>query len=212
MSKDIPYFRFTVSEWLAGDITLESDEVQGQFINACCYYWQNDCSIAKAKLELRLNGGSSSLNYLIEKGIIKYDQETDEVSISFLDEQWEMLSELRIKRQKAGKKGGKQKASKAKAGLKQSSGYKDKDKEKDNTCFSFSEFWDLYDKKSDKSKCIKKYEKISEIDRGKIKNSLSLYVEATPNVQYRKNPLTYLNGRCWEDEAIHQQKGRDDFD
>ncbi len=135
MSEDIPYFRFTVSEWLTGDITLESDEVQGQFINVCCYYWQNDCSIAKAKLERRLNGGSASLDYMIEKGVVKHDPETDEISISFLDEQWGMLSDLRKKRQKAGKKGGLQKASRAKAKLKQKPSYKEKnkDKEKNNT-------------------------------------------------------------------------------
>jgi hypothetical protein len=32
------------------------------------------------------------------------------------------------------------------------------------------------------------------------------YVLANPETQYRKNPLTYLNGRCWEDEIIEQQK------
>lgn len=26
------------------------------------------------------------------------------------------------------------------------------------------------------------------------------YVAATPERRYRKNPLTYLNGKCWQDE------------
>jgi hypothetical protein len=28
------------------------------------------------------------------------------------------------------------------------------------------------------------------------------YVESTPDKAYRKDPLTYLNGKCWNDEII----------
>ena len=28
------------------------------------------------------------------------------------------------------------------------------------------------------------------------------YVESTPDPQYRKDPTTWLNQRCWEDEVI----------
>ncbi|MFN9902044.1 MAG: hypothetical protein ACK55Z_25340, partial [bacterium] len=26
------------------------------------------------------------------------------------------------------------------------------------------------------------------------------YIKSTPDVKFRKNPLTWLNGKCWEDE------------
>jgi len=144
--KELPYFRFTVQEWQNGDITLQGWESQGAFINACCYYWLSDCSITKAKLEHRLNDDSGMVQYLIDEECLKHNEDTDIISICFLDEQWEMLSDMRKKRQKAGKKGGKQKSSNAKAKLKQNPSYKDKDKDKDKdktyTKKQSNEIWD----------------------------------------------------------------------
>ena len=45
MAKDLPYFKFFCSEWNDGDITLESYEAQGVFINICSYYWSNECNV-----------------------------------------------------------------------------------------------------------------------------------------------------------------------
>lgn len=70
------------------------------------------------------------------------------------------------------------------------------------TCLTFDEFWNMYGKKIERVKCEKIYAKIKEDDREKIKNHVPVYVASTPEVQYRKNPQTYLNGHCWEDEII----------
>ena len=67
---------------------------------------------------------------------------------------------------------------------------------------SFDEFWNLYDKKVEMSSCKKKYEKLSEEVRAKIKEHLPKYKEAQPDKQYRKNPATYLNKQSWNDELI----------
>jgi len=67
----------------------------------------------------------------------------------------------------------------------------------------FDDFWNLYDKKQDKPKCLKKWEKIKQAAREKIMEHLELYVRATPEIQYRKNPLTYLSNESWNDEIIH---------
>jgi hypothetical protein len=131
MAKDLPYFRFTVSEWLNDDISLESYHVQGVFASVCAFYWFQDCSITKAKLEKRFSDALEEIEYLIELGIIK-EIEDDFISIKFLDEQYDILSEKRKKRVEAGRKGGLSKSSNAKAMLKQCSSYKDKDKDKDN--------------------------------------------------------------------------------
>lgn len=68
---------------------------------------------------------------------------------------------------------------------------------------SFDDFWDLYNKKQDKPKCIKKWEKIKQGAREKIMEHLELYVRSTPDIQYRKNPITYLNNESWNDEIIY---------
>jgi hypothetical protein len=79
----------------------------------------------------------------------------------------------------------------------------DKTKEK-TTCLSFEEFWDLYDKKVELKKCKSKYEKVSEKDRKKIKETLPLYLKTITDKQYQKNPSTYLNNQCWNDEIIEK--------
>lgn len=75
-----------------------------------------------------------------------------------------------------------------------------------NNIFSFDEFWDLYDKKSDKKKCKEKYEKLSLVQIEKIKVALPIYIKSKPDIQYRKNPLTWLNGECWNDEVKQKEE------
>ncbi len=77
----------------------------------------------------------------------------------------------------------------------------DSDNDSDiNTVYSFDDFWNDYDKKTDRRKCEIKYKKIKESDREKIKQTIRAYVKSKPESQYRKNPLSYLNGECWNDE------------
>lgn len=70
---------------------------------------------------------------------------------------------------------------------------------------SFDDFWDLYDKKVDRNKCEKKYKKIEQGAREKIMHHLGMYVAATPDKQFRKNPETYLNNQSWENEVIKSE-------
>lgn len=138
MAKELPYFRFTVQEWQNGDIGIESYELKGLFIDICGFYWIKDCTVSVPMLQKRFSNAKDLLEQLFDLGIIKVD-DSDNASINFLDEQFDMLSENRKRRQQAGKKGGLAKSSNAKAMLKQSSSYKDKDKdkEKDNNNRSF---------------------------------------------------------------------------
>ncbi len=79
------------------------------------------------------------------------------------------------------------------------------------SCFSFTEFWNAYGLKKDRAKCEAKYRKIDEADRQVIRDSLPGYIVGTRTdgtYPCRKNPLTWLNGRCWEDEAANSESGR----
>lgn len=67
---------------------------------------------------------------------------------------------------------------------------------------SFNDFWNAYDKKVDRNKCESKWKKIKQEAREKILAHVVLYVETTPDVQYRKNPLTYLNNESWNNDII----------
>jgi hypothetical protein len=140
MSKELPYFRFHVAEWLNDDISFQSYEVKGVFIDVCAFYWFRDCDVNKELLSKRFSTVTTVLNTLFKDRLIKIEA-NGQITIKFLDEQYETLSKLRSDRQKAGKKGGKRKASKAKAALRQNSSYKDKDKDKDKDIIpTFDEF------------------------------------------------------------------------
>ena len=64
----------------------------------------------------------------------------------------------------------------------------------------FVRFWDLYGKKKDLDKSKKKFLSLSKADIKKIFEVVEDYVRSTPDSKYRKNPLTWLNGKCWKDE------------
>lgn len=65
---------------------------------------------------------------------------------------------------------------------------------------SFDLFWSIYDKKQDSKKSKDKFLKLNEKDIQKILDVVDNYTLSTPDKKYRKNPLTWLNGNCWNDE------------
>jgi hypothetical protein len=65
----------------------------------------------------------------------------------------------------------------------------------------FDVFWNLYDKKvGSKSKCEKKWNKLTDTDREKIIQSLPSFIASIHDRQYQPYPETYLNNKRWEDE------------
>ncbi len=83
---------------------------------------------------------------------------------------------------------------------------KEQDKEKGEfeilEQYPFGEFWERYGKKVGRLDCLKKYNKLSLSEKEAIYNHLSDYVISTPDISFRKNPETYLNGKHWNDEII----------
>ena len=108
----------------------------------------------------------------------------------------------------AGSKGGKQKvanASKSKQDVAKLADKKNKtknksDNDKEDIYDRFDSFWDLYDKKGGSSKCKAKWNRLKESDKDIVFKTLPSYVLSTPDKQYRKNPLTWLNGEHWNDD------------
>ena len=70
----------------------------------------------------------------------------------------------------------------------------------------FEEFWELYQKKVEKDRCLRLWAKMSEDDKKACIKAVPLYVASTADKKYRKNPSTYLNNRCWNDEIIGDSK------
>lgn len=65
----------------------------------------------------------------------------------------------------------------------------------------FNSFWNTYDKKMDKKKCETKWNNLKKSDKETILKTVKNYVSVNSDSKYRKNPLTYLNGECWNDEV-----------
>lgn len=107
--KELPYFRFTVAEWMNGNISYEADNIKGVFADICAFYWFRDCSVTKAMLKKSFSNKEAELKVLFDNKIIKENIEDNLINILFLDEQYPIALESRKRRQKAGRKGGKKK-------------------------------------------------------------------------------------------------------
>ena len=139
-----------------------------------------------------------------------------------LKRRMEKLDLIKEKRAEAGRIGGKS-SSKSKASAKakvkhlEASKVKhskvNKSKVNKNTVnIEFEKFWDLYNYKvGSKSKVLKKWESLTDLDRGMIMEHLPHYVKSTPDKQFRKHPATYLNNQGWFDEIVVKTNGVIDF-
>jgi len=111
MAKNFPYFKFTATEWLTGDIVYESLELQGLFINVCALYWQRDGKLTIEDL-IRRYKNESLINELIERYI--WDEQGN-ILIKFLDEQLIEANHISKVNSENGKKGAEAKRNKANA-------------------------------------------------------------------------------------------------
>ena len=254
MAKELPYFKFYTSEWLDGDITIETLETQGLFINICALYWSKEGDIYLDKIKKRFRFAQEScFSALIDEQMIKVDED-DKITISFLDEQLEERENLSKTNSLNGKKGGRPKKrneseikatenrkkptalnslSEIKANKSNIEERREEERREEKRIkeeiieesiiisskdeiesdlkkqyiFLFDEFWKKYDKKVDREKCLKKWMKLKQSEIQQIFENIEKYVESTPDKQFRKNPLTYLNSKSYENEIITKSIG-----
>jgi len=85
VAKELPFFKFEPSEWMAGRIQRQPLDTQAIFINLCCKYWHKlgELSYEDACLDF----GKDQISLLHEKRIIGVD--SDYIFIKFLDSQLE---------------------------------------------------------------------------------------------------------------------------
>jgi hypothetical protein len=66
----------------------------------------------------------------------------------------------------------------------------------------FSEWWDMYGKKIDRTKCFNKWKKLTAKEQFDCIKATPAYVASTPDLQFRRHPMTYLNNKSWENQII----------
>ena len=81
MAKELPFFKFNASEWITGNISFESYELQGLFIKLCAEYWNRN-------------------NEMTKEDAIRA------ILIFFLDKEREDINAKHLKLSNAGRKGG----------------------------------------------------------------------------------------------------------
>ena len=70
----------------------------------------------------------------------------------------------------------------------------------------FNDFWKLYDKSVDKQKSLQKFLKLKDEEIKLIFEVLPHYIANTPDKQFRKNPSTWINNKCWNDAEYNKPK------
>lgn len=232
MAKELPYFKFYTSEWLDGDITIEDLETQGLFINICALYWSKEGEVYIDKLIKRFRyAGEDCFKPLIDEGFI-YVNEDGKINISFLDEQMKERVKTSKTNSLNGSKGGRPKkqvkseikppalfsesqikANESNKEERRGEEKREEEKREDIKVANarkiledkkelFKNFWDLYNKKTGKETVLKKWLKLSQEEMKQVFIHLPKYVDSTPDKSFRKNPLTYLNQKSFNDEII----------
>ena len=112
MSARIPYFKFTIGEYLAGDIVTCSLEAQAIFVNLMCYYWSKEGNVTLEDAQLRFPNNQNEIQELLKRKVIKGPNGSNYISIEFLDDQLDEMMSLHTIKVEAGKKGGEAAANK----------------------------------------------------------------------------------------------------
>lgn len=69
---------------------------------------------------------------------------------------------------------------------------------------SFDEWWNIYQKKRGRKKTEAKWNKLTDSQKIACVMATPAYVVSTPDIQFRKDPITYLNNESWNDEIINK--------
>jgi hypothetical protein len=75
---------------------------------------------------------------------------------------------------------------------------------------SFDDFWELYDKKVDKVATEKKWGKLTQEEKEQAIDYIPQYKLSEPDKTFRKNPLTFINNKSWNNEIITKARSGND--
>jgi hypothetical protein len=213
MAKELPYFKFEPNQWENGNIQMLSRDDKGLFIDLCSMYWSRLGDVPlKLAVQKLCAGNANALNSLCDNRIIAI--EDDFIRIDFLEEQLSEFDNISKQNSKNAKDGwdkrrkindlSERNATALISQCENDAIREDKIREdKNNISLSlendFLKFWNIYNKKNDSKRCKDKFIKLPKKDIDKILEVVNDYVVLTPDVKFRKNPLTWLNGKCWND-------------
>jgi uncharacterized protein YdaU (DUF1376 family) len=209
MSKD-PAVLFYTSDFLTGTAFF-TDAERGQYIRLLCEQHQNGHIPENHMVSICFTLGSPVVKKFVQDADGNYYNERMEQEIQkrqhFLDTRFFN-----------GKKGGRPSKPNKKPNSEPTENLSDNDNENGNDIIikggegekeiniPFDYFWSMYDKKIDRAKCEKKWQRLTDDEREECMYYLPAYVKATPDIKFRRNPETYLNNKSWQNEIIGNGK------
>lgn len=220
--RDQPYIPLYVQDFLTDEKLNECSALaHGIYIKLMCLMHKSD-KYGTILLEQKYKQSDKQINNFAIKLIKHLPFTTDEIvkglnellseKVIYLDGdmicQKRMIkdNELSLKRADAGKKGGiKSQFAKAKTQASTENESEVETESKNGTIkIDFEVFWNLYNKKIERKHTQKKWDSLSVKAQEKIIDILPRYIIANHDLKYRKNPMTFLNRECWNDEIVNE--------
>lgn len=93
----LQWFKFAPTDWVMGKIQRCPEITQARFIRLMCLYWNKECLLTYDDAEIEID--KEHLDILISKKIVKLVEQY--ISIEFLNDQLENISETSQKRREA---------------------------------------------------------------------------------------------------------------
>lgn len=219
MAKELPYFKFEPNQWENGNIQVCSHEEKGVYIDLCAMYWSRLGDL-KYKLAVQkvCGGNADAIDSLCAENIIEVRDGL--ICIHFLNEQllefedtsnqnrenalkgWEKRRINDNKKNDATPLNTQSDRNAIREDKIREENRREKEIKEEKIKEVFNRFWDLYDKKTNKEKCFKKFSTLKAEEMEQIFVHLPAYVNSTPDKKFRKDPTTYLNNKSFNDEII----------
>lgn len=200
----LQWFKFSPSDWFMGKITRCDEVTQLRFLRLCCLYWnkETNLSIEDAKIEV----DDDVYSTLLSKKIIK--ESDDNISIEFLDLQFDKILETSRQASEAGKASAEKRRKIAERPFNDRSttvqrNPTDKIREeeiREDKKKRFSIFWDKYPNKIGKKKTEDKFMRLPIETMDVINTTIDRFISYKPFDNYsHPNPETYINNERWND-------------
>ena len=223
--RDQPYLPLYVQDFMTDEKLIEcSAESTGVYVRILCMMHKSK-EYGKILLKQKDQQNGQQINNFVNKvaRFLPYTHEVIERSlVELINEdvlqvcgdslcQKRMIkdNDISLKSSEAGKKSVESKSfviTKGTTKVSTNSEDESEDVNESNINIAFEIFWDLYDKKIDRSKCEKKWSRLKDIDREAIIKYIPKYKQSVDDKQFIRNPETFINNRSWENEIIEKKK------
>jgi len=196
MSKD-PAFLFYYQDFLVGTDDLTNEEV-GAYIRCLCHQAAKGSVTEKHMKKICVTPDVYDAIH------IKFtrNENYDFINPRLSEEMAKRAAYAESRRQNRQKKDMKKISKTYDSHMENENENENENKDVVNLNVSFDDFYNAYGKKVDRVKAERRWTNLTNKERLAVMRHLPLYIQSTPEIEFRKAPSAYLNQRHWENEVI----------